>query len=160
MRRQVWIFVGRTYHSVVNLMSRLNYITYWLFAYYCRLLIHVTFAKRRAWSGSKLPEKITKHDILHNRKRAWLTDLFTCFKRPLIRKQKIGFQDRFLLNAYQKYCRMLQEHSAILSTFIKVPFVIKILVLYIFEWPYCILKKFGWGRHVQLSLLPMLVIGK
>ena len=31
---------------------------------------------------------------------------------------------------------MLQgEHSAILSTFIKLPFVIKIFVLTIFEWP-------------------------
>ena len=27
------------------------------------------------------------------------------------------------------------EHSAILSTFIKLPFVIKIFVLSIFEWP-------------------------
>ena len=34
------------------------------------------------------------------------------------------------------YCRMLQgEHSAILSTFIKLPFVIKIFVLSIFGWP-------------------------
>ena len=30
---------------------------------------------------------------------------------------------------------MLQKHSAILSTFIKLPFVIKIFVLSIFEWP-------------------------
>ena len=28
------------------------------------------------------------------------------------------------------------EHSAILSTFIKLPFVIKIFVLYIIEWPF------------------------
>ena len=41
------------------------------------------------------------------------------------------------LNAGQKYCRMLQrEHSAILSTFIKLPFVIKIFVLSLFEWPF------------------------
>ena len=34
-------------------------------------------------------------------------------------------------------CRMLQgEHSAILLTFIKLPFVIKIFVLSIFEWPF------------------------
>ena len=32
-------------------------------------------------------------------------------------------------------CRMLQgEHSAILSTFINLPFVFKIFVLFIFEW--------------------------
>ena len=48
----------------------------------------------------------------------------------------MGFQDRLSLNAGQKYCRMLQgEHSAILSTFIYLPFVIKILVWSIFEWP-------------------------
>ena len=52
------------------------------------------------------------------------------------RTQKFGLQYRLSLNAGQKYCRMLQvEHSAILSTFIKLPFVIKIYVLYIFEWP-------------------------
>ena len=60
----------------------------------------------------------------------------TCLKRPLKKDQKIDFQDRLLLNAGQKYCRMLQrEHSAILSTFIKIALIIKILVLSICEWP-------------------------
>ena len=60
----------------------------------------------------------------------------TYLKRPLKKKTKNGFQARLSLNAGQKYCRMLQgEHSAILSTFIKLPFVIKIFVLSIFEWP-------------------------
>ena len=41
------------------------------------------------------------------------------------------------LNAGLKHCRMLQgEHSAILSTFIKLPFVIKSLDLSVFEWPF------------------------
>ena len=49
---------------------------------------------------------------------------------------KIGFNDRLSLNAGQNYCRMLQgEHSAILLTFIKLPFVIKAFVISIFEWP-------------------------
>ena len=49
----------------------------------------------------------------------------TCLKRLLKKKMKNGFQDRLALNAGQKYCRMLQgEHSAILLTFIKLPFVI------------------------------------
>ena len=49
----------------------------------------------------------------------------TCVKRQLSERQKIGFQDQLSLDAGQKYCRMLQgEHSAILSTFIKLPFVI------------------------------------
>ena len=57
-------------------------------------------------------------------------------KRPLKRRPKIGFQDRLLLNAGQKYCRMLQgEHSAILSTIIKLPFSIKTFILSIFKWP-------------------------
>ena len=61
----------------------------------------------------------------------------TCVKWPLSKRPKIGFQDQLSLNAGQKYCRMLQgEHSAILSTFIKLPFVIKIFVLSIFEWPF------------------------
>ena len=48
---------------------------------------------------------------------------------------KIAFQDQLLLNAGQKYCRMLPlEHSAILSTFIKLPIIFKIFVLSIFEW--------------------------
>ena len=52
----------------------------------------------------------------------------TCGKWPLSKRPKIGFQDRLSLNAGQKYCRMLHgEHSAILSTFIKLPFVIRSL---------------------------------
>ena len=59
----------------------------------------------------------------------------TCVKRPLSKRPQIGFQDQLSLNAGQMYCRMLQrEHSAILSTFIKLPFVIKTFVLSIFKW--------------------------
>ena len=42
------------------------------------------------------------------------------------------------------------EHSAILSTFIKLPFVIKIFVLSIFEWPFYIgftLMFFFYRKH-------------
>ena len=61
----------------------------------------------------------------------------TCLKRPLSKRPNIDFQDQLPLNAGQKYCRMLQgEHSVILLTFIKLPFVIKIFVLSIFEWPF------------------------
>ena len=57
----------------------------------------------------------------------------TCLKWPLKKKTKNGFQGRLLLNAGQKYCRMLQgEHSAILLTVIKLPFIIKVFVLSIF----------------------------
>ena len=60
----------------------------------------------------------------------------TCLMGPLKKKTKIGFQDQLSLNAGQMYCRMLQgEHFAILLTFIKLPFVIKIFILSIFDWP-------------------------
>ena len=54
----------------------------------------------------------------------------TCVKQPLTKRLKIGFQYQLSLNGGQKYCRMLHgEHSAILSTFIKLPFVIRYLFL-------------------------------
>ena len=55
-------------------------------------------------------------------------------KMAISKRQKIGYQDQLALNAGQKYCRMLQ-HSAILSTYIKLPFF-KIFVLSIFERPF------------------------
>ena len=61
------------------------------------------------------------------------------------RTPKIGFQYQLSLNAGQKYCRMLQvEHSAILSTFIKLPFSIKTFVLSIFKWS----LKTGFTVHL------------
>ena len=91
----------------------------------------------------------------------------TCVKRPLPKSPQIGFQDHLWLNAGQKYCRMLQgEHSAILSTFIKLPFVIKIFVLSISEQPFYTgftvylyklneLACHSWPcqKHVQLTLV-------
>ena len=47
-----------------------------------------------------------------------------CYKRPLSKRPKIGFQDQLSLNVGQKYCRMLREHSSILLTVILLPFVI------------------------------------
>ena len=35
----------------------------------------------------------------------------TCVKRPLSKRQKIGFQDQLPLNADQNYCRMLQGRA-------------------------------------------------
>ena len=53
----------------------------------------------------------------------------------LFLKELAVFQDQLSLNEGQKNCRMLQgEHSAILSTFTKLPFVIKIFVLSIFDF--------------------------
>ena len=57
-------------------------------------------------------------------------------------KRSLKREDQLSLNAGQKYCRMLQgEHSAILLTSIKLPFAIKIFVLYFLS---------GCLRHVLL----------
>ena len=80
----------------------------------------------------------------------------TCVQRPLFKRPKICFQGQLSLNAGQKYCRMLQgEHSAILLTFIKLPFVIKIFVLSIFEWPFYT----GFSLHVMVFKLHNILYG-
>ena len=73
-------------------------------------------------------------------------NICTCTVNPVSsghskRRPKLGFLDRFCLNVGQKYCR---EHSAIRSTYIKLPFVVKIGFLSIFEWP----LKTGFTVHV------------
>ena len=77
----------------------------------------------------------------------------TYVKWPLSKRPKIGFQDRLLLNAGQRYCRMLhREHSAILSTFIKLPDVIKTFVLSIFEWPFYTVFTVSIGHSLKLII--------
>ena len=70
----------------------------------------------------------------------------TFVKPPLSKRPKTGFQDQVLLNAGQKYCRMLQgEHSATLLTFIKLSFVIKVTksaIMNIFRKKYFLFKSF------------------
>ena len=67
----------------------------------------------------------------------------TSVKRPLSKRPQIGFQDKLSLNAGQMYCRMLQrEHSVICSTFIKLPFVIKLLSILICLFWVAILHRF------------------
>ena len=68
----------------------------------------------------------------------------TCVKQPLSKRQKIGFHNQIWLNAGQKYCRMLQgEHSAVLLTFIKLPFVIKIFVLSVLSGGFTVFAFFS-----------------
>ena len=76
--------------------------------------------------------------LFHAKIMQFLVYSKTCVKRLLSKRPKIGFQDQLSLNAGQKYCRMLQgEHSAILLTFIELPFVIlKSLFLFTIEWPF------------------------
>ena len=55
----------------------------------------------------------------------------TCLKRPLKKKNKIGFKTDYCL----MQVKSIAGHSAILSTFIKLPFAAETFVLSIFEWP-------------------------
>ena len=83
----------------------------------------------------------------------------TRVKRSLSIIPKIGFQDELSLNAGQKYCRMLcGEHSAILSTFIKLLFVIKIFVLSIFECPFTQLLLSMYLRENKLKTAAMISV--
>ena len=74
---------------------------------------------RKIWKKSYF-EKVQQTTKKHSK---------TCVKWPHSKRPKIGLQEQLSLNAGQKYCRMLQmEHSAILSTFSKLQFVIRILL--------------------------------
>ena len=92
-------------------------------------MITCTSGKAMVHTGSCTGETQMNDDELGSSTRYKLACNYskTCVKQPLSKRQKIGFQDQLSLNAGQKYCRMLQgEHSAILLTCIKLPFVIKI----------------------------------
>ena len=56
----------------------------------------------------------------------------TCVKGPLSKIQKMVFKANYRL----MQVKSIPEHSAILSTFIKLPFVIMLFVLSIFDWPF------------------------
>ena len=59
----------------------------------------------------------------------------TCVKRPLSKRPQSSFQYQLSLNTGKSITECSNgEHSAILSIFNKLPFVIKIFVLSIFEW--------------------------
>ena len=88
-------------------------------------------SKLRSWSGSKLFAKVISRLQKLPQARKMFKYSKTFEKCPLSKWAKIGFQYKSSLNAGQKYCRMLQgEHSAILLTFIKLPFVIKIYCIW------------------------------
>ena len=91
-------------------------------------LAYSTSTKLMRWPKEEYTKKVSEYDQENSK---------TCVKRPLSKWPKIGFQDQLSFNAGHMYCRMLLvEHSAILSTFVKLPIVIKIFALSIFEWPF------------------------
>ena len=80
----------------------------------------------------------------------------TCVKWPLSKRPKVGFQDQSSINAGQKYCRMLRgEHSAILSTFIMLPFVINIFILSILSGCFTQVLLYMWYTTDLLHHVPM-----
>ena len=62
--------------------------------------------------------------------------LFYTVKPPLSKRPKLVFKTNYRLIQVRSIAECSREHSAILSTFIKLPFVFKIFVLSIFEWPF------------------------
>ena len=58
----------------------------------------------------------------------------TCLKRPLKKKTNSVFKTDCHLMQVKVLQNAPKEHSAILSTFIKLPFVFKTIVLSVFEW--------------------------
>ena len=61
----------------------------------------------------------------------------TCLKRPLKKKAKHWFSRQIIAKCRSKVLQNApREHSAILLSFIKLPFVVKIFVLSVFEWPF------------------------
>ena len=106
-----------------------------------------------AWSGSKLFDTLMvfqkvflKKSYFEKVQQTTKKHSKTCVKWPHSKRPKIGLQEQLSLNAGQKYCRMLQmEHSAILSTFIKLPFVVKILL-------YANLPSRQWVKAIKTNL--------
>ena len=77
----------------------------------------------------------------------------TCVKRPFSKRPKIVFQDQLSLNAGQKYCRMLQaEHSAILSTFIELPFALRHLFCLFLSGRFTQVLLYSDPRNTRLPL--------
>ena len=71
----------------------------------------------------------------------------TCLKGPLKRRQKLFFKTDYRLMVVKSIAECSNgEHSALLLTFIKLPFAIKTFVLSIFEW------RFKTGFTVLLCI--------
>ena len=74
-----------------------------------------------------------KKNTIHLLSQIWSNK--TCLKLPLKKKTKMVFQTDYGLMQVKSIAEMLHwENSAILSTFIKLPFVINTFVLSIFEF--------------------------
>ena len=59
----------------------------------------------------------------------------TCLKRPLKKTEKMVFNTNYHLMQVKSIAECSKEHSAILSTLMKLPFSTKTFVLSIVKWP-------------------------
>ena len=116
-------FANAVYKTCIYVRSLVNLFTSQV---YVSLPVFAIWAQQRrkfgvVWSGSMLSWYFTL-DTEENSK--------TCLQSGhLKRRPTFGFQDWLPLMQVKKYCRMHQwVHSAIRSTFIKIPFAIKIFV--------------------------------
>ena len=87
---------------------------------------------------------------------AYLSTL-SCVKRPLSKRPKIGFQDQLSLNAGQKYCRMLREHSAILSTFLSYHLSLRSLFCLFLNGHFTQALLY-MGKHIQFWVLKLRIL--
>ena len=76
----------------------------------------------------------------------------TCTKRPLTKRQTMVLKTNYRLMQFKSIAE-----SAILSTFIMLPVVVKIIVLFIFEWPFN--TGLTVDKKLKTSLKPMVRYG-
>ena len=105
MCRLIWGFVGRTYHIVGNLMSMLKYLALFPLIIMgnkaCHFMVHQTITSK---FQALIPVIIGSYKWPF--KSATVKPALTYHSKKW---PKINCQCWFLLNAGQKYCRMLQE---------------------------------------------------
>ena len=84
----------------------------------------------------------------------------TCVKLSTLKDHKLVFKTDYCLMQVISIAEGSNgEHSAILSTFIKLPFVIKIFVLSIFEWPFYTGFTVQKSRVLALRWIDLVLLG-
>ena len=85
----------------------------------------ILYVKQLLNSTNNIPFKLSFYGLKHNK---------TCVKRPLSKDRTLVFKTNYRLMQVKVLLNAPWEHSAIILTFTKLPFAIKIFVLSIFEW--------------------------
>ena len=109
--------------------------TYLLFGFNYGCTLNAVLKKdlpNNEWALNLIPKTWMLVHIL------WAVDEYTV--KPVLsnhfqKDRKLVFKTNYCLLQVKSIAECCKEHSAILLTFIKLPFLIKIFVLSIFEWP-------------------------